>query len=83
MSEYAQVPVEPTDKMVTAGVTALSMVSHSGLRQYTNEEKIRYVWPMMVQAALLENDDQGRGADARALISLPCLNRRLIGQAFP
>ena len=59
MSEYAKLPVEPTDKMVTAGVMALSMVGRSGFRQYTDEEKIRYVWPKMVQVALLENGDQG------------------------
>ncbi len=58
MSEYVNVPVEPTDKMIAAGVMALSMVGHKAGVQYTDEEKIKNVWPKMVKAALSENGDQ-------------------------
>ena len=59
MSRYVNVPVEPTDKMIAAGVKALSMVGHHAGREYTNEEKIKNVWPKMVEAAFSENGDRG------------------------
>ena len=57
MSEYVRLPVEPTDKMVTAGVTALGMVGHP-LRDYSYVEKIKNVWPKMVEVAVLEMGSQ-------------------------
>ncbi len=59
MSRYVNVPVEPTDKMIAAGVKALSMVGYPAGREYTKEEKIKNVWPKMVEAAFSENGDRG------------------------